>query len=111
MDWKVKIQRVFPRKNAVYLLKDQDNIFDEADMIEVLIEQGVHFIDYNDPIQFRYYYEKKYKINQVEPFIIRTTDFFKVPFDIFKKAFQVTISLDDFLNNFDYLAAKESDRT
>lgn len=110
MDWKVKIQRVFPRKGAIYLLKDHDNIFDETDMIEVLTQQTAYFMDYNDPIQFRYYYEKKYRINRVETLIIRTEDFFKVPFDIYKNAFQVNVSLDDFLDNFDYLAAKETDR-
>lgn len=108
MDWVEKIRNMFPRIGEVYLVKDPDKILDDSSVIDMFSRNSIDYVDFLDPIIFRYAYETKYKYENTNTLVIRTENYFEIPYDVYAKSFQVQINLEDLLMFLDYLAVKEN---
>ncbi|EOS7807802.1 PglZ domain-containing protein, partial [Enterococcus hirae] len=107
MDWEDKIRNMFPRTGEVYLVKDPDNILDDSSVIDMFSRNNIDYIDFLDPIVFRYAYETKYKYERTNTLIIRTDNYSEIPYDVYAKSFQVQINLKDVITFLDYSAIKK----
>lgn len=107
MDWEDKIRNMFPRTGEIYLVKDLDRILDDSSVINMFSRNNIDYIDFIDPIVFRYSYETKYKYERTNTLIIRTMNYFDVPYDVYTKAYHIQINLTDLLMFLDYSAVKE----
>ncbi|MCZ1246730.1 BREX-3 system phosphatase PglZ [Enterococcus faecium] len=107
MGWEDKIRNMFPRAGEVYLVKDRDNILDDSSVIDMFSRNNIDYIDFLDPIVFRYAYETKYKYERTNTLIIRTDNYSEIPYDVYSNSFQVQIKLKDVITFLDYSAMKE----
>ncbi|HDT8070760.1 TPA: PglZ domain-containing protein, partial [Enterococcus faecalis] len=107
MDWEDKIRNMFPRIGEIYLVKDIDKILDDSSVIDMFSRNNIDYIDFLDPIIFRYAYETKYKYERTNTLIIRTDNYSEIPYDVYAKSFQVQINLKDVITFLDYSAMKE----
>lgn len=111
MDGLNKIRKLFPRDGAIYLVRDIDSIFDDLEIVDACQKSGIGYIDFIEPIHFRYHYENDYRDKFNGTLIIRLKEYTSAPFDIYSKAFQVEVRLDDLLDFLDVEATKKSDRS
>ncbi|WP_016896591.1 BREX-3 system phosphatase PglZ [Aerococcus viridans] len=107
MGWEDKIRNMFPRTGEIYLVKDLDRILDDSSVINMFSRNNIDYIDFIDPIVFRYSYETKYKYERTNTLIIRTKNYFDVPYDVYTKAYHIQINLKDLLMFLDSSAVKE----
>lgn len=107
MEWEEKIKTMFPRTQGIYLVEDPDKILDDSSVINMFSRNNIDYIDFIDPIVFRYSYETKYKYERNKTLIIRTKNYFDVPYDVYAKAYHIQINLADLLMFLDYSAVKE----
>lgn len=108
MDGLNKIRKLFPRDDAIYLVRDIDSIFDDLEIVEDCQKSGIGYIDFIEPIHFRYHYENDYRDKFNGTLIIRLKDYASAPFDIYSKAFQVEVRLYDLLDFLDVEATRKS---
>lgn len=74
------------------LLFDYDNLSVKSGALRVAHTKGFQIIEYNDPEEFRYYYELKLRDNEDIKVIVRVTDEkIYVPYDIRKKYYNVFV--------------------
>lgn len=107
MDWVEKMKNMFPRTGEIYLIKDSDRILDDSSVIDMFSRNDVDYVDFLDPIAFRYTYETTYKYERTNTLIIRTENYSDIPYDVYAEAFQIQISLNDLITFLDYTASKE----
>lgn len=97
--WQERVLKQFSNRISLYVVSDNYDILNHLTVREILEEQQLVVINYDDPVVFRYVYEKKYKDAVKEKtitVIIRTEDgqFNRVPFDILRKAVKLTFTID-----------------
>ncbi|TWW13744.1 hypothetical protein LABALGNA3A7_06670 [Dellaglioa algida] len=107
MNWEEKIKKMFPRTGSIYLVKDRDRILDDLNIIDMFSRSNIYYLDFLDPIVFRYSYETKYKYERIKTLVIRTQNYFEIPYDVYAKAFQIQIKLENLLTFLDCSAVKE----
>lgn len=101
MEWISKISNLFIRPKAIYLVRDDDNILNNAEVRDKLLASGYEVMDFDDSIRFRYEYDFKYRFNRSKILLIRFIDnqFEKVPYDIYKQSFKCSLSIEELVHN------------
>lgn len=73
------------------LLVDIDNLFINSEAITIAVKMGFEIYEYNDPLDFRYYYEKHLRGNKDRKLIVHIRDNEKfIPYDI-RKSFYFNV--------------------
>lgn len=107
MNWEEKIKNMFPRTGEIYLVQDPDGILNDLNVMDMFSRSDIYYVDFLDPIVFRYSYETKYKYERTNTLIIRTENYSDIPYDVYTKAYQIQINLEDLLIFLDCSAVKE----
>ncbi len=110
MNWINEIITKFPNKPAMYLIKDIDGLLGDEQVQNELTQNDFVVLTFDDPVLFRYTYEKNYS-NFDGTLIIRLIDakYSDVPFDVFKDAYEVSLSLTDIFANLDCSVVRDAD--
>ena len=89
------------------LLFDYDNLSVKSGALRVAHTKGFQIIEYNDPEEFRYYYELKLRDNEDIKVIVRVTDEkIYVPYDIRKKYYNVFVDYASIFQKLDPVELK-----
>ena len=99
-DWRAAILKYFvDPMSSLIIFADPHGLFDDEKLREVLRNRNVKVLVYQDPIVFRYVYEREYR-DALEraslslALVIKSMSFERVPFDILSKGLRVEIGLD-----------------
>lgn len=110
MNWINEIITKLPNKPATYLVKDIDGLLGDEEVQKELVHKDLAVLTFVDPVLFRYTYEKDYS-NFEGTLVVRLLDakYSDVPFDVFKDAYKVSLSLADIFTNLDCSVVRDAD--
>lgn len=103
MDWKKKILEHFLKKTSIYIVNDIDEILNRKDVIEFLELNNINVLDFDDPVCFRYIYERNYRFSSKQTLLIRIycKDFESLPWDVYKRAFLINLDFNNIFPKMD----------
>ncbi|WP_051258537.1 BREX-3 system phosphatase PglZ [Atopococcus tabaci] len=108
MDWIEKLQEQFPQRNAIYIVKDIDGILLRETVIDLLKSKNINVLNFEDPVRFRFVFERYYRFARNKTLIIRigNEDKKMVPWDVYEKAFQLVITFDQIFPGMDRMVIR-----
>ena len=118
-NWRDSILADFiPHINKLTLVADPDQLLTEEKMAFELHQRGFDIIDYNDPIEFRYDYEKNYRSRwdageSTDLVVVLNSsiiDLASLPYDLLQCGRKLSFNLGDLFPNFSYPVIEQLDR-
>lgn len=108
--------------NTFIIVQDHDYLLSEEKLSQSLQSKGYEILEYNDPVEFRYVYELKYRNlwdnNQLEkkpyPIILinnEEIDFDAIPIDILRKGRKLKYSLAELFPRLSYSVIRKMNRS
>jgi PglZ domain-containing protein len=117
-NWREVILAQFvPGISKLTLVADPDHLFTEEKLGITLTEKGFKRIEFNDPIEFRFFYESYYRQNQgfdnnlVVVLGAGQVQFEKLPYDLLKTGRTLHFSLGEIFPNLSYPIIEQLDRS
>lgn len=106
MDWQEKITNYFTSKGSIYIVSDEHELLSDKKLQDLLQKQNFDVYFYEDPIVFRCAYETAVRhiegMNQSTILIvIQESQFSQIPYDIYRDANRITLSLNSIFPKFD----------
>ena len=106
MDWQEKITNYFTNKGSIYIVSDEYRLLCDNNLQDLLKQGNCDFYFYEDPIIFRYVYETTLRHTEgMNPstilIVIQDSQFNQIPYDIYRDANRVTLSLNSIFPKFD----------
>ncbi len=107
-----------PGVSKLTLVADPDSLLTEGKLAMKLLERGFDLIEFNDPVEFRYAYESKYRSiwDRGEPtdliviLRLRDADLESLPYDLLQAGRKLTFNLGEFFPNLSYPVIEKLDR-
>lgn len=102
--WQERVLKKFSNRIPIFIVSDNEEILRDDALNDMMLEQRIETLDFKDPVIFRNTYEKEYKDKVLEKkttLIIRVVDnqFNVIPYDVFKRAIQLTLTAKDIFPN------------
>lgn len=98
-NWRETILREFDRPWPLILASDPDNLLLDEAIVAALRQQKIEMMEADDPVAFRYLYEKKYRERVADrqvSLLVRTCGNAEdLPYDLLKQGHLVTFRLSD----------------
>lgn len=106
MNWPEKIASFFTNQGCMYCVLDELNILKQKQVVETLSEKGIVLFEYDDVIEFRYFYENNYRhINKanLQILIVYGFDgqFNTLPYDVLNEGIRIDLSISRLFPQFD----------
>ena len=118
--WRNTILKDFvPNVAKLTLVSDPDLLLTEEKLAMELLERGFDLIEFNDPIEFRYAYESKYRsiwdrgdhTDLVVVLRLQDTELDALPYDLLQAGRKLSFSLGDIFPNMSYPVVEQLDRS
>ncbi|MCR6524419.1 BREX-3 system phosphatase PglZ [Lysinibacillus capsici] len=106
MNWPEKIMSFFTNQGSIYYVLDELSVLKQKQVVEDLSEKGIMLFEYDDVIEFRYFYEKNYrhtnKANR-QILIVHGFDgqFNTLPHDVLNEGIRIDLSISRLFPQFD----------
>ena len=113
------LQEFVPNVNKLTLVSDQDFLLTEENLVAELYNRGFEIIEFNDPVEFRYTYESKYRsawdkgqhTNLIVILRLKNTELLSLPYDLLQIGRKLSFSLSDLFPNMSYPVIEKLDRS
>lgn len=113
------LQEFVPNVAKLTLVSDADSLLTEEKLSMGLRERGFDLIEFNDPIEFRYAYESKYRsiwdrgehTDLVVILRLHNADLESLPYDLLQAGRKLSFSLGDLFPHMSYPVIEELDRS
>ncbi len=118
--WRDTILKDFvPNVAKLTLVSDPDCLLTEEKLATKLRERGFDLIEFNDPIEFRYAYESRYRsiwdrgehTDLVVILRIQDTEFDALPYDLLQVGRKLSFNLGEIFPNMSYPVVEQLDRS
>lgn len=118
--WRDAILSEFiPNVSKLTIVADPDDLLTEEKLLLELKNRGFDLIDLNDPVEFRYAYESRYRTlwdqgKQTEQAVIlrsHSQEFATLPYDLLKAGRNLAFNLGDIFSNLSYSVIEKLDRS
>jgi hypothetical protein len=118
--WRNTILKDFvPNVAKLTLVSDPDCLLTEEKLAMELRDRGFDLIEFNDPIEFRYAYESKYRsiwdrgehTDLVVILRLQDTELATLPYDLLQAGRKLSFSLGDLFPNMSYPVVEQLDRS
>lgn len=118
--WRHTILKDFvPNVAKLTLVSDPDCLLTEEKLAMELRERGFDLIEFNDPIEFRYAYESKYRViwdrgehtDLVVILRLQGAELTALPYDLLQAGRKLSFSLGDLFPNMSYPVVEQLDRS
>ena len=118
--WRDRILNEFvPRVSKLTLVADPDCLLTEEKLAFGLCERGFDLIEFNDPVEFRYAYESRYRsiwdkgeyTDLVVLLRVQDTDLGSLPYDLLQVGRKLSFNLGDIFPNMSYPVINKLDRS
>lgn len=98
LSWFEKITSYFTGTGLIYVVSDVDQILSQTDIVESLKRKDCILHYYNDPVEFRLYYESHYRHVERSKrpallIVISNNQFNQIPYDVYEQATPFTLSI------------------
>ena len=119
-NWRDAILSEFiPNVSKLTIVADPDDLLTEEKLSLELKNRGFDLIDLNDPVEFRYAYELRYRTlwdqgKQTEQAVIlrsHSQEFATLPYDLLKAGRNLAFNLGDIFSNLSYSVIEKLDRS
>ena len=119
-NWRDAILSAFiPNVSKLTIVADPDDLLTEEKLSLELKNRGFDLIDLNDPVEFRYAYESRYRTlwdqgKQTEQAVIlrsHSQEFATLPYDLLKAGRNLAFNLGDIFSNLSYSVIEKLDRS
>lgn len=92
------------------LLYDPDDIISTEDILTSVAALGFQIVNYDDPVAFRYFFEKNFRDKPVQKkLLLKVTGYHYIPYDIESSFHNITLSLKELFPGLSYSVLKELD--
>lgn len=113
------LQEFVPNVTKLTLVSDPDCLLTEEKLAMELRSRGFALIEFNDPIEFRYAYESKYRsiwdrgehTDLVVILRLQNTELASLPYDLLQAGRKLSFSLGDLFPNMSYPVVEQLDRS
>ena len=113
------LQEFVPNVTKLTLVSDPDCLLTEEKLAMELRNRGFDLIEFNDPIEFRYAYESKYRsiwdrgehTDLVVILRLQDTELASLPYDLLQAGRKLSFSLGDLFPNMSYPVVEQLDRS
>lgn len=116
------LQQFIPIGAPLNLVADPDALFSEEGLALALRNAGYILLEFRDPVEFRYAYEKTYRAAHPDHAAAETsglivitnapdTEFSSVPYDVFQEGRKLSVSLGELFPNLSYPVVAELERS
>ena len=118
--WQDSILNAFvPNVSKLTLVADPDNLLTEEKLALELLGRGFDLIEFDDPVEFRYAYESKYRsiwdqgehTDLVVILRLQDTELESLPYDVLQAGRKLSFNLGDLFPNLSYPVTKKLDRS
>ncbi len=118
--WREVILNEFiPKVSKLTLVADPDSLLSEEKLAMELNGRGFDVVEYNDPVEFRYAYESKYRsicgqdkhTDLVVSLRLQDTEFEAMPYDLLQVGRKLSFNLGDLFPNLSYPIIEKLDRS
>lgn len=104
LSWFEKLSSYFTGDGFIYIVSDEHQLLSPSKMQDFLSRQNCEVYFYEDPVEFREYYECNFRhLPRTERpsllIVISNTQFTQVPYDVYQQAFRVTLSFNQLFPN------------
>jgi len=119
-DWRDTILKEFvPNISKLTLVADPDALLTEEKLALELKNRGFDLIEFNDPVEFRYAYESKYRVkwdqgehtDLVVVLRIQDSEIEAIPYDLLKTGRKLVFNLGELFPNISYPVIEKLDRS
>lgn len=106
MNWPEKIASFFTNQGLIYYTLDELNVLRQKEVAEALSKKNILLFEYDDAIEFRYFYEKNYRhINKANRQILIVYgfdgQFNTLPYDVLNEGIRIDLSISRLFPQFD----------
>ncbi len=118
--WRDAILKDFvPHVSKLTLVADPDSLLTEERLAMALRQRGFDLIEFNDPVEFRYAYESKYRsiwdrsehTDLVVILRLQNSELASLPFDLLQAGRQLSFNLGELFPNLSYPVIEKLDRS
>ncbi len=118
--WRDAILNDFvPNVSKLTLVADPDSLLTEEKLALELLGRGFDLIEFNDPVEFRYAYESKYRsiwdrgkhTNLVIILRLQNAELESLPYDLLRAGRKLSFNLGDLFPNLSYPVIEKLDRS
>lgn len=118
--WRDAILNDFvPNVSKLTLVADPDYLLTEEKLVQELRNRGFDLIEFNDPVEFRYAYESKYRsiwdrgerTDLVVILRLQDTELAGLPYDLLRAGRKLSFNLGDLFPNLSYPVIEKLDRS
>ena len=118
--WRETILKEFiPNVSKLTLVADPDSLLTEEKLFVKLRQRGFDLIEFDDPIEFRYAYESKYRsiwdrgehTDLVVILRLQNSELLSLPYDLLQAGRKLSFNLGDLFSNLSYPVIEELDRS
>lgn len=118
--WRETILKKFiPNVSKLTLVADPDSLLTEEKLFVKLRQRGFDLIEFDDPIEFRYAYESKYRsiwdrgehTDLVVILRLQNSELLSLPYDLLQAGRKLSFNLGDLFSNLSYPVIEELDRS
>lgn len=119
-DWRETIlKEFFPNVSKLTLVADPDCLLTEEQLYLKLRQKGFDLIEFDDPIEFRYEYESKYRsiwdrgehTDLVVILRLQNSELLSLPYDLLQAGRKLYFNLGDIFPNLSYPVIEQLDRS
>ena len=119
-NWRDTILKEFvPNISKLTLVADPDALLTEEKLALELKNRGFDLIEFNDPVEFRYAYESKYRVkwdqgehtDLVVVLRIQDSEIEALPYDLLKTGRKLVFNLGELFPNLSYPVIEKLDRS
>lgn len=106
LNWPEKIASFFTNQGLIYYTLDELNVLRQKEVAEALSKKNILLFEYDDAIEFRYFYEKNYRhINKANRQILIVYgfdgQFNTLPYDVLNEGIRIDLSISRLFPQFD----------
>ena len=113
------LEEFIPNISKLTLVSDPDYLLTEEKLAIELLQRGFDLIEFNDPIEFRYAYELKYRsiwdrgkhTDLVVILRLQDAELASLPFDLLQAGRKLSFNLGDLFPNMSYPVVEQLDRS
>ena len=118
--WRETILKEFiPNVSKLTLVADPDSLLTEEKLFVELQQRGFELIEFDDPIEFRYAYESKYRsiwdrgehTDLVVILRLQNSELLSLPYDLLQAGRKLSFNLGELFPNLSYPVIEELDRS
>ena len=118
--WRETILKEFiPNVSKLTLVADPDSLLTEEKLFATLHQRGFDLIEFDDPIEFRYAYESKYRsiwdrgeyTDLVVILRLQNSELSCLPYDLLQAGRKLSFNLGDLFSNLSYPVIEQLDRS